>query len=105
MVEAEARNAGDVFRLVGFYPSVDGGEASLQVNLDAGGPGTKSGTMWARDFVVLGDSVVSEVLTDPNSAEGLGSGHRRQQVNRQRLSFHTLGVLVLLDTVKIRLTG
>ncbi len=55
-VEPKSRDAGDAFRLVGFYPSVDGGEAQLEVNLDAGGPGTKSGTLWARDFTVLGDS-------------------------------------------------
>ena len=50
MIKAESRDAGAAFRLVGFYPSVDGGEASLEVNLDAGGPATKSGTLWARDF-------------------------------------------------------
>ena len=35
VIKAEARDAGAAFRLVGFYPSVDGGEASLEVNLDA----------------------------------------------------------------------
>jgi hypothetical protein len=103
MVEAEARNAGDAFRLVGFYPSVDGGEASLQVNLDAGGPGTKSGTLWARDFVVLGDSVVSEVLTDPNSAAVLGPGQRKQQVTRQRLGFNQLRAPFSVGGGKFRL--
>jgi hypothetical protein len=103
MVEAEARNAGDAFRLVGFYPSVEGGEASLQVNLDAGGPGTKSGTLWARDFVVLGDSVVSEVLTDPNSAAVLGPGQRKQQVTRQRLGFNQLRAPFSVGGGKFRL--
>jgi hypothetical protein len=103
MVEAEARNAGDAFRLVGFYPSVDGGEASLQVNLDAGGPGTKSGTLWARDFVVLGDSVVSEVLTDPNSAAVLGPSQRKQQVTRQRLAFNQLRAPFSVGGGKFRL--
>ena len=103
MVEAEARNAGDAFRLVGFYPSVDGGEASLQVNLDAGGPGTKSGTLWARDFVVLGDSVMSDVLADPNSAAVLGPGQRKQQVTRQRLSFNQLRAPFSVGGGKFRL--
>ena len=71
-IKAEARDAGAAFRLVGFYPSVDGGEASLEVNLDAGGAGTKSGTLWARDFSVLGDQVVNDVLTDPSSEAVLG---------------------------------
>jgi AsmA-like protein/uncharacterized protein DUF3971 len=88
LIDAEARNAGAAFRLVGFYPSIEGGEASLQVNLDAGGPGTKSGTLWARNFVVLGDSVVNDVLTDPNSAAVLGE--RKQQVTRQKIVFNQL---------------
>ena len=103
MVEAEARDAGDAFRLVGFYPSVEGGDASLQVNLDAGGPGTKSGTLWARDFVVLGDSVVSEVLTDPNSAAVLGPGERKKQVTRQRIAFNQLRAPFSVGGGKFRL--
>ena len=86
LIKVEARDAGAAFRLVGFYPSIEGGEASLQVNLDAGGAGTKTGTLWAREFVVLGDSVVNDVLTDPNSAAVLGE--RKQQVTRQRIYFN-----------------
>lgn len=88
LINAESRDAGSAFRLVGFYPSIEGGEASLQVNLDAGGPGAKSGTLWAREFVVLGDSVVNDVLTDPNSAAVFGQ--RKQQVTRQRIAFNQL---------------
>jgi len=88
LITAEARDAGSAFRLIGFYPSVEGGEASLQVNLDAGGPGMKSGTLWAREFNVLGDQVVNDVLTDPNSAAVLGD--RRQQVRRERIHFNQL---------------
>ena len=104
LIEAEARNAGDAFRLVGFYPSIEGGEASLQVNLDAGGAGTKSGTLWARDFVVLGDSVVNDVLTDPNSAAVLGpTGRKQQQVTRQRIAFNQLRAPFSVGAGKFRL--
>jgi AsmA-like protein/uncharacterized protein DUF3971 len=101
LINAEARNAGDAFRLVGFYPSIDGGEASLQVNLDAGGPGAKSGTLWARDFVVLGDSVVNDVLTDPNSTAFLGE--RKQQVTRQQIAFNQLRAPFTVGAGKFRL--
>ncbi len=101
LIKAEARDAGDAFRLVGFYPSVDGGEASLEVNLDAGGPGTKSGTLWARDFVVLGDSVVNDVLTDPNSAAVFGE--HKQQVTRQRIVFNQLRAPFSVGGGKFRL--
>ena len=103
LIEAEARDAGAAFRLVGFYPSVEGGEASLQVNLDAGGPGTKSGTLWARNFVALGDSVVNDVLTDPNSAAVLGPTQRKQQVTRQRIAFNQLRAPFSVGGGKFRL--
>ncbi len=88
-IKAEARDAGAAFRLIGFYPSVEGGEASLEVNLDAGAAGTKSGTLWARDFTVLGDSVVNDVLTDPSSEAVLGQ-QKQQQAIRQRIDFKQL---------------
>ena len=101
LISAEARDAGDAFRLVGFYPSVEGGEASLEVNLDAGGPGTKSGTLWARDFNLLGDSVVNDVLTDPNSTAVFGQ--QKQQVSRQRIAFNELRAPFTVGAGKFRL--
>jgi len=89
LIRAESRDAGDAFRLIGFYPKLDGGEASLEVNLDADQAGMKAGTLWARDFAVLGDSVVSDVLSDPQSAAALGS-ERRKQVRQTRIAFDQL---------------
>ena len=53
--------------------------------------------------MVLGDSVVSEVLTDPNSAAVLGPGQRKQQVTRQRLSFNQLRAPFSVGGGKFRL--
>ncbi len=78
---AHADDAGAAFRLIGFYRSIQGGKASLQVNLDAGGADQKSGTLRVRDFAVVGDSVVADVLTDPSSAAALGQN--RQEVARK----------------------
>ena len=102
LIKAEARDAGAAFRLVGFYPSVEGGEASLQVNLDAGATGSKSGTLWARNFTVLGDSVVNDVLTDPNSAAVLGQ-QRKQEITRQRIAFDQLRAPFTVGGGKFRL--
>ncbi len=88
VIRAEARDAGAAFRLIGFYPKVDGGQASLEVNLDAGQSGMKSGTLWARNFAVLGDSVVSDVLTDPQSQAALGAKHK--EVRQRRIAFDQL---------------
>jgi hypothetical protein len=88
LIRAESRDAGSAFRLIGFYPSIEAGEASLEVNLDAGETGTKSGTLWARNFVVLGDPVVQDVLTDPRTTAALGP--RGQQAQRARIVFDQL---------------
>ena len=88
VLKAEAHDAGAAFRLVGFYRSIEGGEASLQVNMDAGSRGTKSGTLWARDFNVVGDAVVANVLTDPSSAAVLGAN--KQPIAQSRIGFKRL---------------
>jgi hypothetical protein len=88
IIKAETRDAGAAFRLVGFYPKVDGGEASLEVNLDTGKPDSMTGTVWARDFSVLGDSVVGDVLTDPQSAAAFGTNPKQPQ--RSRITFSQL---------------
>lgn len=88
ILKAQALDAGAAFRLVGFYGNIEGGEASLQVNLDAGGPGTKSGTLWASDFTVVGDPVMADVLTDPGSTAVLGQ--QKRQVARSRIAFKRL---------------
>ena len=102
-IKAEARDAGAAFRLIGFYPNVDGGEASLEVNLDGGGPGTKSGTLWARDFTVLGDEVVKDVLTDPSSQAVLGPQKQQQQAERARIDFKQLRAPFSVGGGKFRL--
>ena len=88
IIRAESQDAGSAFRLIGFYPKIDGGQASLEVNLDSAQPGMMTGTLWARNFAVLGDSVVSDVLSDPQSAAALGT--RRRQVQQTRIAFNQL---------------
>jgi AsmA-like C-terminal region len=88
VLRAESRNAGDAFRLVGFYRQVQGGEGTLLVNLDAGAGGMMSGTLWARDFDVVSDQVVNNVLTDRQTAAAFGAD--RQETRQNRLSFNQL---------------
>jgi hypothetical protein len=102
MIKAEARDAGAAFRLVGFYPSVSGGEASLQVNLDAGDVGSKSGTLWVRNFDLLGDAVVRDVLADQNTTAALGQQHKRQE-ERVRIAFRQLRAPFSVGGGKFRL--
>ena len=88
---AEGADAGQVFKLVGFYPNAVGGLMQLEVNLDAKGANEKSGTLWARDFVVLGDPVVSEVFQTADQASASGA-KVRQRVVRQKFEFDGLRI-------------
>jgi hypothetical protein len=102
LIKAESRDAGAAFRLIGFYPSVSRGEASLQVNLDAGEPGSKSGTLWVRDFDLLGDAVVRDVLSDPNTTAALGQQNKKQP-ERASISFRQLRAPFSVGGGKFRL--
>jgi hypothetical protein len=57
--------------------------------------------LWARNFTVLGDSVVNDVLTDPNSTAVLGE--RKQQVTRQHIVFDQLRAPFTVGGGKFRL--
>lgn len=92
---AESDDAGSAFRLIGFYPNMEGGQTSLKVTLDAPGLASKTGTLWARDFTVLGDRVVSEVVSnasdDPSVTFRRGEQDRGAP-RRQRIPFNQLEV-------------
>jgi hypothetical protein len=60
---AEATNAGDAFRLVGFYPTARRGAVSLKVNLDGAGNAQKTGVLYASNFIIANNQVVGEVLS------------------------------------------
>lgn len=77
LLYAETADAGQAFKVIGFYPNMQGGRGRLEVNLDGQGPAEKTGTLWVDDFRVLGDPVISEVVS---SAEGSSSSGQRRVV-------------------------
>lgn len=80
---ADSADAGQAFRLTGFYPNVQGGRVRLEVNVDGRGPAEKTGTLWVEDFRILGDPVVSEVFSgadEPGSTAGKSSRPKRHVV-------------------------
>lgn len=89
---AEANDAGKMFKLAGFYPNALGGHMKLEVNLDGRGAVEKTGTLWASDFVVLGDPVVSEVLQNSDNGQPAINGARKGTVVRERFEFERLRV-------------
>ena len=88
-LRAEALDAGQLFKLVGFYPNAVGGLMTLDVNLDGEGPAERVGTLWARDFLVLGDPIISEVL---QNADGTIQPGWRRTVVREQFEFEIMRV-------------
>jgi hypothetical protein len=66
---ATSDNAGQVFRLIGFYPNMNGGQMRLEVNLDGQGAAEKTGLLFVKRFQILGDAVVGQVLQSPDDVQ------------------------------------
>jgi AsmA-like C-terminal region/Protein of unknown function len=58
----DSTDAGQVMKLIDFYPNLQNGRLQLEVNLDGKGPAEKTGVLWVESFRVLGDPIVSEVV-------------------------------------------
>ncbi len=82
-------DAGQAFRLIGFYPNLQGGQMRLDINLDGRGAAEKTGLLYVRDFRILGDPVVSEVLQTPDEARSNAESGKRpgRKVERQSVEF------------------
>jgi AsmA-like C-terminal region/Protein of unknown function len=93
LLRAEAIDAGQAFKLVGFYSSAVGGHMNLEVNLDGSGVAQRTGTLWAKNFVLLGDAVGGDFLVQgPDGAmRPMGSAEKRGIV-REQFPFETLRV-------------
>jgi hypothetical protein len=84
---AETADAGQAFKLVGFYPNLQGGRLTLEVDLQGRGAAETSGKLWVDNFRVLGDPIISEVFS---SAESNSEGARKKQVEREVFEFQRL---------------
>jgi hypothetical protein len=77
-------DAGQAFKLVGFYRSIEKGRAQIEVNLDAKGVAERSGLLWIEDFRVLGDPIIAEVVANtPDAGPGAGPKGQRKVVREQ----------------------
>ena len=54
---ARSEDAGQVFRMIGFFPNMLGGTMNLDVNLDGSGAAEKTGRLNVWNFAILGDAV------------------------------------------------
>lgn len=78
---ARSSDAGQMFKLVGFYPHALGGDMNLEVNLDGQGVAERTGVLSATRFQVLGDAVSVQM---PNAETA------RAKVVREKFEFDKL---------------
>ncbi len=92
---ADSTDAGQAFKLIDFYPNIQGGRVRLEVNLDGKGPAEKTGVLYVEDFRILGDPVVSEVFStagDEQAAGKSGAPKDRPKVVREVFEFTRMRV-------------
>ncbi|MBA2127117.1 DUF3971 domain-containing protein [Hyphomicrobium methylovorum] len=80
-----SNDAGQVMRLVNFYPNMQGGRMRLEVDLDGTGPAEKTGVLWVDNFRVLGDAIVSEVVSSADQSRP--AIDKRRGVTREVFEF------------------
>ncbi len=64
----------------------------LHVNLDGRGAAEKTGTLWTRNFDLLGDTVVKKVLASSRDVADGNSGTGAPKLERQKIFFNQLRV-------------
>ncbi len=90
-IRADSTDAGQAFKLVGFYPNMQRGRVRLELNVDGRGAAEKAGTLWVEDFRVLGDPIVSEVVSS-SMDEGRPQITGKRRVIREVFEFDTMRV-------------
>lgn len=86
-------NAGDLLRMVNFYPNMRKGTLRLQLALDGAASDIRRGTLNIEKFDLVGDPVVSEVILaagDPGRPAIAGAKRPGARVIREVLPFDSL---------------
>ena len=91
VIYADSTDAGQAFRLAGFYPNLQGGRVRLEVNLEGKGAASKTGVLYVDDFKVLGDPVVAEVFSGAPGADADGA-RGKKKVAREQFQFDHLKI-------------
>lgn len=90
-IRADSTDAGRAFKLIGFYPNMQDGRVRLELNVDGRGAAERTGTLWVEDFRVLGDPIVSEVVSS-GLDDGRGTVNGKKRVIREVFEFDTMRV-------------
>jgi len=77
---ATSNDAGNAFKLVGFYPNTRGGDLTSIIDLDSTKFGVRRGLLDVRRFNVLGDQIVSEVLSTRQKRQRRNKDAKREMI-------------------------
>ena len=91
---AASENAGEAFRLVGFYPNAKSGKLELLVNLDGERLAARTGTLLVRQFEIDDAAVAKELSQASKQA-------RRQRRSQQRQVNDTPGQVLQFDWMRV----
>lgn len=80
---AESNDAGQMFKVVGFYPNAQNGNLRMEVDLDGSGPAEKTGSLVVENFQILGEPVFNELAS---------SGQGSQRIQREVIEFDRMRV-------------
>ena len=90
---ADSNDAGLAFKLVGFYPNMQGGRVHLEVNVDGLGPAEKTGVLKVEKFRILGDQVLNEVVGSADTSRPAIDPERgARRVQREYFDFDLMRV-------------
>jgi hypothetical protein len=94
---ADSTDAGQAFKMIDFYPNIQGGRVRLEVNLEGKGAAEKTGILWVDDFRILGDPVVSEVFSNSDDSRpaidgAVSRSSKGKRVTREVFEFNRMVV-------------
>lgn len=92
LLEVRSDDAGQVLRLVGLYPNVQGGRLRLNVNLDGSGAATTTGQLEIDQFQLLGETVMSEPfqMREDGTAGPAAATAEKPRLVRQLIPFDSM---------------
>jgi AsmA-like C-terminal region/Protein of unknown function len=83
-LKAESTDAGATFRIIGLYPNIKGGQLSLKVDMDPKGSTEKKGTLWVKDFYVVGSQKIDGKAKSSDIFKNDLMGERRTRTRKKR---------------------
>ncbi|HML27592.1 MAG TPA: AsmA-like C-terminal region-containing protein [Hyphomicrobium sp.] len=81
-------DAGQLMKLVNFYPNMQSGRMRLDVALDGSGPAEKTGLLVVDNFRILGDPVITELASSADTGHPAIGGN--QHVVREVFDFNRM---------------